>query len=203
MMNLQIRRLDQKRFIFRLPDISHLTQVISSPKLHHYSNTDVIRSISPRQFYDVVSDVNSYKTFVPYCTSSRIIDGSRRLMNREEGEVLQQSFKGVLGVGFKNSEGRYTSSVTCIENHRLNRYEVIAVASESEVFKQLKTRWTIMPLDANSSTDDACRVQFVIDYQFKSVLHDAMAGFFFNEVALKMVDAFKVEAHSRMKRLQK
>ncbi|KAI3630600.1 hypothetical protein MIR68_012035 [Amoeboaphelidium protococcarum] len=201
MMNLQIRRLDQKRFIFRLPDISQLTQAISSPKLHHYSNTDVIRSISSRQFYDVVSDVNSYKTFVPYCTSSRIIYGSRRLMNREEAEVLKYAFKGVLGVGFKNSEGQYTSSVTCIENHRLNRYEVLAVASESEVFKQLQTRWTIMPLDANSS--NACRVQFVIDYQFKSVLHDAMAGFFFNEVAIKMVNAFKVEARSRMKRLQK
>ncbi|KAI3648229.1 hypothetical protein MP228_006083 [Amoeboaphelidium protococcarum] len=123
--------------------------------------------------------------------------------DRAERARDQQSFKGVLGVGFKNSEGRYTSSVTCIEKHRLNRYEVIAVASESEVFKQLQTRWTIMPLDATSSTDDACRVRFVIDYQFKSVLHDAMAGFFFNEVALKMVDAFKVEAHSRMKRLQK
>lgn len=45
---------------------------------------------SPEQFFDVVADVDSYKTFVPFCVDSRVVKA-----------IDEASMEAEMSVGFK------------------------------------------------------------------------------------------------------
>lgn len=118
----------------------------------------------------MVSDVDSYDQFVPWCVSSRTI---RRYGPGETDAELV--------VGFQIFSERYVSHVTCDAPRR-----VTARVAESNLFDHLDHDWK---LEAGPKPD-TCALSFDLDFAFKSPLHAHVAGVFLNEVAARMLEAF-------------
>ena len=75
-------------------------------------------SYSCKQLYNVVTDVDSYHTFIPYCRSSRVIASrqvSRPIAGAGDIEAPSAVRKEAeLTVGFLVFKESYVSEVTCI-----------------------------------------------------------------------------------------
>uniref|UniRef100_A0A1B6L339 Coenzyme Q-binding protein COQ10 START domain-containing protein n=1 Tax=Graphocephala atropunctata TaxID=36148 RepID=A0A1B6L339_9HEMI len=130
------------------------------------------------EMYEVVSDVENYKNFVPFCKRS---DVSTR---------TQDYLRGELEIGFPPIVESYTSHVV-LHRPRL----VMAECKDGKLFDHLNTTWKFSPGLKNKKR--SCVIDFQVDFQFKSLLHSQLAHMFFNEVVRQMESAFFEEARRR------
>lgn len=126
---------------------------------------------SPSQMYDVVSAVEHYKEFVPWCERSTVL--TRRGEDYMEAE---------LEVGFKVFVERYTSKIH-LEKNKL----VLTKVADSTLFNALDNRWEFEA----GPTPNSCWLTFSIDFSFKSPLYGQLATAFFREVVQRMMGAFE------------
>lgn len=125
---------------------------------------------SQQQMFDVVSAVEHYKDFVPWCVASRVIKKTPTYLEAE------------LEVGFQLFVERYLSKVTLKPPH-----SVRTITEESTLFHHLESTWEIKP-GPNAST---CWLAFEVDFAFKSQLYRQVATVFFEEVVQHMMVAFE------------
>jgi len=145
----------RKRSLFTLPDLSSLSPFSEPSKTPEDPQTYHERKIlpyRPSQLYAIVADVESYSTFVPFCTGAHIISRSTlpTTIVTSKGSVPQQAPQSVLEaeltVGFLSFRESYTSRVTCKPNE-----SVEAVASTgTPLFRSLMTTWRFQPASARS-----------------------------------------------------
>jgi coenzyme Q-binding protein COQ10 len=116
--------------------------------------------------------VGRYPEFLPWCIAARI-------RSRDEASLVAD-----LIIGFKGLQERFTSRVSL---DRVNF--IIDVKYENGPFKYMKNSWKFNANDAGS-----CRLDFHVDFEFRSrLLHHAM-GLLFNEAVRRMVGAFERRA---------
>lgn len=125
---------------------------------------------SAEQLFDLVADVGRYPEFLPWCVRSVV-------RSRTEHELLAD-----LTIGFGPFRESYTSRV------RLERPDRIIVGYERGPFKHLKNVWTFTP------EGQGCRVDFFVDFEFRSRLLRNAIGMVFNEGVRLMVKAFITRA---------
>lgn len=133
---------------------------------------------SCEQMYDVVSDVENYKHFVPFCKKSFVYD-------QRPG-----SLKGDLIIGFPPINERYTSNVT-MERPNIVRAECF----DGVLFNYLLTVWKFSP--GLKDVHQSCVIDFYIDFEFKTQLHRRLANLFFDQIVRQMEQAFFSEARRR------
>lgn len=130
------------------------------------------------EMYSVVSDVENYKNFVPFCKCSNVTKRTKNYL------------RGDLEIGFPPLIESYTSHVT-LNEPRL----VKANCTDGKLFDHLTTTWQFNPgLKKNKRS---CVIDFYVDFQFKSMLHSHLAHMFFNELVRQMESAFFDEAQRR------
>ncbi len=125
----------------------------------------------PEQLFDLVSGVERYPEFLPWCKACRI--------TRREGDV----FYADLVIAFKVFRERFTSKVT------LNPKSKIDVEYINGPFRYLNNHWEFEPAE-----DGGCIVEFYVDFEFKSRVLQKMIGVLFNEAVRRMVAAFEARA---------
>ena len=128
--------------------------------------------------FDLVSDVEQYPQFVPLCRSLRV---KRRTINEKGAEVLLAD----MSVGYLAIRERFTSRVT------LDRPAMkILVEYVDGPFSHLENAWTFKP----EPDGQGSRVEFFIDYDFRSRVLGALMGSMFDVAFRKFADAFEKRA---------
>jgi coenzyme Q-binding protein COQ10 len=131
---------------------------------------------SPEQFFTVVTDVDEYYRFVPWCQKSQVIKRSGA-----------ESMEAELEVGFKMITERYISRVTMDRPHWVR-----SRVSNSLLFHHLDSNWKLEP----GPSKETCWLTFDIDFAFNSHLYSSLADLFLSEVAKQMVNAFEGRAEA-------
>ncbi|GME95093.1 unnamed protein product [[Candida] boidinii] len=125
--------------------------------------------------YELVSGVDKYEQFIPYCTKSFINEKD------DKGEPI----KGGLRVGFKQFDEEFVCDLTCNKPQL-----VIAESITHSLFKYLYTEWKIDSVD-----DKHCKAQLTLRYEFKSELYNTVSALFAQHVASLMTKAFERRAY--------
>jgi len=128
------------------------------------------------QVYAVVEDVGSYKEFVPWCLTSRMLPPDFE----SAGAV-----KAELEVGFGVFKEKYTSLIS------LNPPRSIEVRSaDTSVLDFLETKWQFLPIKGDPQTQE-CWVTFNVQFRFKSQVHDHVSGYMMDQIVQSMGQAFR------------
>lgn len=159
-----------------------------------------------RQLYAVVSDIDSYASFVPFCTRSRVI---RPLAPTPTPAMPNaQQMEAELTVAFLAFTEQYTSRVTCVP------YESVKAVAESAtpLFKSLETNWRFHPASSTHQSNDhpspsttpsqsqpplapedvgPTLISLTLSFAFANPVHTAVSNAFFGRVSGLMVKAFE------------
>ena len=126
---------------------------------------------SAEQMFDLVADVARYPEFLPWVVATRVRsdDGTEML-----ADML---------VGFKALREKFTSRVI---KDRPSRIEVIYVDGP---MKDLDNIWRFIP-----RADGGCDLDFCVDFTFKNMMFEMLAGQYFDRAFRKLVTAFEERA---------
>ncbi|MBL8333037.1 MAG: type II toxin-antitoxin system RatA family toxin, partial [Rubrivivax sp.] len=133
---------------------------------------------SPREMFDLVTDVRSYPAFLPWC---------------ESAEVLQQHDDGVtarLGLAYKGVRHAFTTRNANVPGER------VTLSLVDGPFRQLDGVWQFLPLGRPGGDPTACKVEFDLQYAFASPALEAVVSPVFDRVADTFVDSFVRRAES-------
>ncbi len=125
---------------------------------------------SPEQLYDLVIDVERYPEFLPWVTEAKVIGNDGRILVAD------------VWAGFKFVRERYRSEVVMDRPNRLD------ITYTEGPFKYLNNHWIFEPVDGGT------RIDFFIDFEFKSRLLQGLMGAVFNEAVGRMVLSFERRA---------
>lgn len=126
---------------------------------------------SAEQMFDLVADVGRYPEFLPWVVATRVRGRTEQGM---EADML---------VGFKAIREKFTSRVT------LDRPNAVQVHYVDGPLRDLDNDWTFTPLP-----DGACELTFSVDFTFKNLMFEALAGQYIDRAFRKMVAAFEERA---------
>ena len=125
---------------------------------------------APEQLFALVADIERYPEFLPWCVGARIREKKPDLVVAD------------LIIGFRMFRERFTSRVA------LDRPRRIDVTYEEGPFKYLNNHWVFEPVPGG------CRVDFFVDFEFKSRLLQHLIELLFHEAVRRMVGAFEHRA---------
>src|SRR3989338_5799927 len=123
------------------------------------------------QLFDLVSDIEKYPEFLPWCIATRV---------RQQTEDTSISD---MVIGFKMFREKFTTKVV------LRRPGLIDVSYFEGPFKYLNNHWIFEP-----HGNGACLIDFYVDFEFRSKILQATIGAVFNEAVRRMISAFEKRA---------
>ena len=147
---------------------------------------------TPEQVFAVVSNVEDYPLFIPWCRAARTVsapapalgtcrggEGSRTELG---GVGRAESLSAELEVGFQGLSEKYVSCVELRQPH-----SIVVAAQDSTVFRELTSSWEFQP----GPSPGSCWVHFRIEFAFRNPVYGQLAAGFTQEVAATMVGAFE------------
>jgi|SRR5690348_1252449 len=132
---------------------------------------------SASNMFDLVADVERYPEFVPLCAGMRL----KSRTDKGEGRSV---IVAVMTVAYKLIHQSFTSRATLDRNDL-----TILVEYLDGPFSRMQNRWAFHPVSEN-----ACEVEFFIDYEFRSRTFGVVAGAVFDTVFRRMAAAFEKRA---------
>ena len=142
--------------------------------MHHHVTR--LLPYTPDQLFRLIGDVERYPEFVPWITSMRTWN------LRDTGEGVD-TLDAEAGVGFSFLKERFS---TRVRRDAANRQ--IDVGLLSGPFRKLTNRWRFI------SEGEATRVEFDIDFQFKSRLLDGLLAANFHHAVERLMACFEDRA---------
>lgn len=134
-------------------------------------NQSALVAYSAAQMYQLVNDYEKYPAFLSGCVAARTLSVAQNELNAEL--TIQK-----LGISQKFST-----------HNRMVENEKIEMRLLDGPFKYLQGAWTFVPFDEQS-----CRIELQLEFEFENPLVAMVFGKIFNELTLKMVNAFKQRA---------
>ena len=127
---------------------------------------------SPVEMYELVTDVQDYPAFLPWC---------------EKAEVLEQHDDGItarLGLAYRGVRHAFTT-----RNQHVPGVSVTVQLVDGP-FSLLDGTWVFHPLGRPGSEDQACKIEFDLRYAFASKALETVVSPVFDKVANTFVDSF-------------
>ena len=131
---------------------------------------------SPEQMFDLVADSDRYPEFLPFCASMK----SRPRGQDANGNPIVLA---EMEVGYKAIRERFVTRNT------LDRKAMRIIVDYVEgPFSRLRNVWNFLP------EGEGCKVDFFIEYEFKSRLLAVLMGSVFDAVFRTFASAFETRA---------
>ena len=130
-------------------------------------NKSVLVAHSAQQMFDLVDQVQYYPEFLPWCSGSQI-------KVRQDNRMI-----ATINIDYMHIKQHFTT-----ENVNEPPY-LIKMQLLDGPFKQLDGEWRFKPL-----SEAACKIEFMLHYEFSSKLLDSVLGPVFSYIANSFVEAF-------------
>ena len=127
---------------------------------------------TPGNLYNLVADVRKYPEFLPWCLGARVKN------------TTIKSFEADLIIGFKIYKEIYSSRIFLD-----NVQNIIKVEYKDGPFERLENHWIF------KEYNEGCKVEFMVDFKFKSVFLQTIMETLFSEAVKRMVKAFETRAN--------
>jgi coenzyme Q-binding protein COQ10 len=128
---------------------------------------------SAEQMFDLVADVDRYPEFLPWVVATRVRHDSDSEMTAD------------MLVGFKALREKFTSKVV------KHRPDMICVHYVDGPLRDLDNNWTF-----RNCGENCCEIEFAVDFTFKNMMFEALAGQYIDRAFRKMVSAFEERARA-------
>ncbi|WP_114970376.1 type II toxin-antitoxin system RatA family toxin [Rhodoferax ferrireducens] len=125
---------------------------------------------SPQEMYVLVTEVDQYPKFLPWCDRARVVSSDAGGMTAEVGI----SFSGI------------RQTFTTRNEHTPGR--TVAMKLVNGPFSRLDGEWNFVPL--GDGTQRACKVELTLHYGFDNATLGKLVGPVFDKIAGSLVDAF-------------
>ncbi len=127
---------------------------------------------TPREMYDLVTSVEQYPQFLPWCNRAEIVD------RHDDGVTARM---GLQYMGIKHS---FTT-----RNENVDGQSVIVRLVDGP-FSMLDGTWLFHSLGEPGNEAQACKIEFEMRYAFASRALDAVVSPVFDRIANTFVDSF-------------
>jgi coenzyme Q-binding protein COQ10 len=128
---------------------------------------------SAEQMFDLVSDIERYPEFLPWCRATRIVSRKKKLVLAD------------MTVGTKLFCEKFTTQVI------FDKPRSIVVDYQSGPLSRLSNSWGFSPKGRKG-----CEVSFELDFDFRSPVLRAAMGVVFEPALRRMVSAFEERAQA-------
>jgi ribosome-associated toxin RatA of RatAB toxin-antitoxin module len=125
---------------------------------------------SPQEMFALVTDINQYPRFLPWCDQARIVQ------QEASGMVAE------VGILFSGVRQSFTTRNTHVQPQRISMELV------QGPFSKLQGQWNFLSLGDGSQR--ACKVEFTLQYGFDNATLAKLVGPVFDKIASSLVDAF-------------
>ena len=125
---------------------------------------------SAQEMFALVTDVQHYPAFLPWCDQSEVIEQDEHAMVAKVGMSI----------------GGLRQSFTTRNLHQTDRQVLMSLVDGP--FSQLDGQWDFTPLGDGSEA--ACKVEFRLTYGFSSTTLSRLVGPVFDKIAGSLVEAF-------------
>ncbi|MCU0968124.1 MAG: type II toxin-antitoxin system RatA family toxin [Rubrivivax sp.] len=134
---------------------------------------------SPREMYDLVTGIESYPRFLPWCSTAEIVE------QHDEGVTAR------LGLHYMGVSHAFTTRNTHVPG------ESVVVQLVDGPFSLLDGTWLFRALGgAEGVPASACKIDFDLRYAFSSKALEAVVSPVFDRVANTFVDSFVKRAEA-------
>ena len=131
---------------------------------------------SPEEMFRLVTDVDHYPEFLPWCDKARVLETDAHGMVAEVGINL----------------GGIQQTFTTRNDHEEGRS--VGMTLVQGPFSKLSGMWRFTPVGDGSQR--ACKVELDLQYGFSSKTLAALVGPVFDKIAASLVDAFVKRAEA-------
>lgn len=132
----------------------------------------VLLPYSPREMYELVTDVLLYPQFLPWCERAEIVE------SRDDGITAR------LHLRYAGIHHAFTTRNTHVPN------SAVLMALVDGPFSLLDGQWRFVPLGGGDAETPACRVGFELRYAFSSVALEMVVSPVFDRIANTFVESF-------------
>lgn len=149
------------------------------PKFHDSK----VLPYTAKQMYEMVADVARYPEFLPWVVGSRLFN--------QHGDDVSGGFDADLIVGIKMFKERFTSRITLNHPEQVGDHPDklgIHVEYIKGPMKYLHNYWTFEDVEGGVEVD------FLVDFEFKNIIFQKLAGSLFEDAVFKMMSAFEERA---------
>jgi ribosome-associated toxin RatA of RatAB toxin-antitoxin module len=127
----------------------------------------------PARLYELINDIDSYPSFLPWCTHARVL-------SRSAAEIV-----ATIGVRQGALTGEFTTRNALTPDRRIDMHLV------EGPFRTLAGIWLLSPIETLG-----CRVEFTVSFEFKNRLTGVLLEPLFAQSIGSLVDAFVQRART-------
>lgn len=136
---------------------------------------------SPREMYDLVTGVDAYPQFLPWCNQAEVV------AEHEDGVTAR------LSMAYMGVRHAFTTRNT---HNAHDAAKSVAVRLVDGPFSKLEGNWLFLPLGRPGTDETACKIEFELSYAFSSVALEVVVSPVFDRVANTLVDSFVQRAEA-------
>ena len=131
----------------------------------------VLVAHTAEQMFNLVDRVEEYPQFLPWCGGATV--------NDMQGTTMHAT----VHIDFHHIKQHFSTENTRTPPHQID------IALKDGPFRQLDGHWRFIPL-----SDEACKIEFRLHYEFSSKLLEKLVGPVFSHITNTFVDAFILQA---------